>query len=185
MQKKVVFLTKYIYISINVFFWPIGIFFSSGRGSFLVLSAPWHAGSPPGPRTQVWALAEVRGTCSGGSTWQVSSGRDSEHVEPSRPMQTHVHNTWYILTWVKKCPTAISMILNVVNVDRHYLLMERYFPDTQLARKATTFSTMRYNLHGLGRIFSSHARSCVEDETTRWLSLHLRRTSVRIQQRSK
>ena len=32
---------------INVFFWPIGIFFSSGRGSFLVLSAPWHAGSPP------------------------------------------------------------------------------------------------------------------------------------------
>ena len=28
-----------------------------------------------------------------GSKWQVRSGRDSEHVEPSRPMQTHVNNT--------------------------------------------------------------------------------------------
>ena len=56
------------FVCINVFFWPFGIFFSSGRGSFLVLSAPWHAGSPPGPRAQVWALAEVRGTCSGGSS---------------------------------------------------------------------------------------------------------------------
>ena len=121
---------------INVFFWSIGTSFSSGRGSFLVFSAPWHAGSPPGPRAQVWALVDVRGTCSGGSTWQVPSGRDSEHVEPFRPMQTHVHNTcdlWYILTWVKKCPTAhaISMILNVVNVARHYLVMETYqvFPN--------------------------------------------------------
>ena len=73
-----------------MFFWPFGISFSSGRGSFLVLSAPWHAGSPPGPRTQVWALAEVRGTCSGGSKWEIRSGRDSEHVDPSRCMQTHV-----------------------------------------------------------------------------------------------
>ena len=34
----------------------------------------------------------------------------------------------------KKCPTAhvISMILNVVNVVRHYVVMERYFPDTNL-----------------------------------------------------
>ena len=79
-----------IYVSIDVCFWPFGIFFSSSRGSFLVLLAPWHAGSPPGPRTQVWAPAEVRGTCSGGSKWQVRSGRDSEHVEPSRCMQTHV-----------------------------------------------------------------------------------------------
>ena len=27
-------------------FWHIGIFFSSGRRFFLVLLAPWHAGSP-------------------------------------------------------------------------------------------------------------------------------------------
>ena len=45
---------------INVFF-GIDIFFSSGRGSFLVLSAPWHAGSPPehkganvGPGRRPW-----------------------------------------------------------------------------------------------------------------------------------
>ena len=72
-------------------FSPFGIFFSPGRGSFLVLSAPWHTGSPPGPHTEVWVLAEVRGTCSGGSNWHVRSGRYSEHVGPSRPMQTHVH----------------------------------------------------------------------------------------------
>ena len=35
---------------------------------------------------------------------------------------------------LKECPTAhvISGILNVVNVVRHYLVMERYFPDTNL-----------------------------------------------------
>ena len=113
---------------INVFFWPIGIFFSSGRGSFLVLSAPWHAGSPPGPRTQVWALAEVRGTCSGGSKSQVPSGRHSEHVEPSRPLKTHVQ--------VKKMSggyNVISGILNVINVIRPYLLGDgKFFPDTDM-----------------------------------------------------
>ena len=79
-----------LYICINVFFTTFGIFFSSGRGSFLVFSAPWHSGSPLGPNTQVWALAEVRGTCSGGSKWHVRSGRHSEHVKPSRCRQTHV-----------------------------------------------------------------------------------------------
>ena len=38
----------------------------------------------------MWALVEVRGTCSGGSKSQITMGRHSEHVEPSRPMQTHV-----------------------------------------------------------------------------------------------
>ena len=44
----------------------------------------------PNSTTQVWALAEVRGTCSGGSKSQVTTGRHSEHIEPSKPMQTHV-----------------------------------------------------------------------------------------------
>ena len=66
----------------------------------------------------------------------------------------------------------MSMILNVVNVARRfYLVMERH---------ATTFSTIRYNLHGLGRIVSSHVRSCVQDVTSRWLGLHLRPTAVRV-----
>ena len=55
-------------------------------------------GARPDITVQVWALAEVRGTCSGGSKWQVPTGSDSEHVEPSRPMQTHVQ--------VKECQTA-------------------------------------------------------------------------------
>ena len=107
-------------------FLHIGIFFSSGRGSNLVLSAPGHAGSPPNTTAQVWAPAEVRVTCSGGSKSQVTTGRHSDHVELSRPMQTHVQ--------VLKCPIAyvLSRILDVVNVVRHYLVMERYFPDTNL-----------------------------------------------------
>ena len=74
------------------FFHPTAFLFS-GRGSLLVLSAPWHTGSPPGPYTLIWAPTEVRGTCSGGSKWHVRSGKHSDHVEPSRPMKTHVHNT--------------------------------------------------------------------------------------------
>ena len=71
-------------------FLPIGIFFSSGRGSNLVLSAPGHAGSPPNTTAQVWAPAEVRVTCSGGSKSQVTTGRHSEHEEPTKHMETHV-----------------------------------------------------------------------------------------------
>ena len=71
------------------------------------------------------------------------------------------------------------MMLNVVNGARHYL-MEIYLPDTLLARHATTFGIRRYILHGLGRIVSSHARSCVQDVTTQWLGLHLRPTAVRV-----
>ena len=76
------------------FFVPSAFFFSSGRRSFLVLLAPWHAGGWLA-RTPYASLgpAEVRGTCSGGSKWQVRSGGDSKYVEPSRPMKTHVHHT--------------------------------------------------------------------------------------------
>ena len=56
----------HIHIIHKCVFSPFVIFFSSGRGSFLVLSAPCHAVNPPGPNTQVWVPAEVRGTCSGG-----------------------------------------------------------------------------------------------------------------------
>ena len=67
----------------------------------------------------MWALAEVRGTCSGGSKRQISMGSDFEHVEPSRPMKTHVQ--------VKECSTGheISGTFNVVNVVRHFLEMQK------------------------------------------------------------
>ena len=84
-------------------------------------------GACPNTAAQVWALAVVRGTRSGGSKSQVTTGKHSEHVEPSRPMQTHVQ--------VKKNARrfiVLSRILNVVNIVRHYMVMGRYFPDTNL-----------------------------------------------------
>ena len=66
----------------------------------------------------------------GGSKSQVRSGSNSENVKPSRPPQTHVQvktksDGSYVQ--VRRSPTAhvISEILNVVNVGRHYLVMER------------------------------------------------------------
>ena len=50
-----------VLLYINVFFWHMAFFFSYGRGSFLVLSAPWHSWSPPehhgasvGPGRRPW-----------------------------------------------------------------------------------------------------------------------------------
>ena len=51
---------------------------SFGRGSFLVLTAPWDAESLPGPSTQVWALAEVRARVLG-----VQSGKSPRGAIPS------------------------------------------------------------------------------------------------------
>ena len=84
-------------------------------------------GARPNTTAQACALAEVHGACSGGSKSQITTGRHCEHVEPSRRLQTHVH-------FFFQCPTAhaISRILNVANDVRHYLVMERYFPDTNL-----------------------------------------------------
>ena len=83
-------------------------------------------GNRPNTKAQVRALAEVRGTCSRGSKSQVTTGRYSERVEPSRPSHIDVQ--------VKKCPTAhvISRILNLVNVVRQHLVTETYFPDTNV-----------------------------------------------------
>ena len=122
-----------------MFFSTFGFFFSSGHGSFLVLSAPWTAGSPPEPRAQIWALVEVRGTCFGGSKSQVCLGKHSEDVEPSRPLKTHVQ--------VKRMSggyNVISGILNVTNVVRQYLLGDgKGFLRHQYARHATIFNAVR------------------------------------------
>ena len=85
-RSKYIYIYKCVFLALRHFLLFRPIVFSRVLGSVA-------RGSPSGPRTQVWALAEVRGTCSGGSKCQVRSGRDSEHVEPSRCMQTHVHNT--------------------------------------------------------------------------------------------
>ena len=77
-------------------FFGTSAFFSLLAAGIFSLSAPWHAGSPAGYHGASLALAEVRGTCSGGSKWQVPTGSDSEHVEPSRPPTYRL----------KECPTA-------------------------------------------------------------------------------
>ena len=109
------------------FFFGISAFFSfPAAGLFSCSRLQGTQGARPNTTAQVLTLAEVRGQCSGGSKSHVTTGRHSEHVDPSRPIQTHVQ--------VKKCLTAnvISRILNVVNVVRQYLVMERYFPYTNL-----------------------------------------------------
>ena len=81
------------------FFWHIGIFLSPGRGSFLVPSAPGHAGSPP----------EHHGASSGPGRgpWHVLWGFEvaSPHGEgfrARRAIQAHANPC----TGQKKCPTA-------------------------------------------------------------------------------
>ena len=123
-----------VLLCINVFSWH-SVFFFLFRPSFVVLSAPWPAGSPP----------EHHGASvgSGRRPWHVLWGfkiasRHSEHVGPCRLLQTHVQ--------VEECPTAhvISGILNVISVVRHYLLGDgKVFPRDQHARHATTFNTLR------------------------------------------
>ena len=47
-------------------------------------------GARPNTTAQVWALAEVRGTCSGGSKSHVTTRSHTDYVKPSRPMQSYV-----------------------------------------------------------------------------------------------
>ena len=80
------------------------------------------------------ALAEVRGMCSGGSKSKVTTGRPSEHVEPSRSMQTHVQvnkmSDGSCDTWDLECRQCRQILLGDGKV----------FPRHQLASHATTFS---------------------------------------------
>ena len=101
----------------------IGVFSIPTAGLFSCSQLRGTQGARPTTTAQVWALAEVRGKCSGGSKSQVTTGRHSEHVQPSRPPRKPTYR-------LKECPTAhvISRILNVVNVVRHYLVMEGISP---------------------------------------------------------
>ena len=112
------------------FFWHFSDYFSSGRGSFLVHSAPWHAESPPELRAQV--LSPGRGP------WYVLWGLKvasplGEGFRARRACKpTYIIPVVYFNLWVKKMSYGscdIYVILTVVNVARHYLVME-YFPDT-------------------------------------------------------
>ena len=81
---------KIILLCINVFL-ALRHFCSSGRGSFLVFSAPWYAGACPDTACKFgpWPTSAARTV--GVRKWQVLSGRDSDHLEPSTFMQTQNH----------------------------------------------------------------------------------------------
>ena len=92
------------------------------------------------------------------------------------------------------CTTRLRMyLLRIMHTLRRYNNSSgrQYDTRTQNVNSgATDWSTQdsskyilqnRSMLHDLGRIVSSHARSCVEDMTTRWLGLHLQPTVVRVQ----
>ena len=75
----------------TIFFFCTSTFFSlPAAGLFSCSRLRGTHGARLNTTAQVWGLAEVRGTCSGGSKSQVTTGRHSEHVEPSRPLHTHV-----------------------------------------------------------------------------------------------
>ena len=147
---------------IHVFIWPFGIFFCTGRGSFLVLSGPWHTGSLPESHTQDWAQAEVRGTCSGGSKWHVHSGRRSEHVEPSRPpanprtVQVKIMSHDWCDIWDLECHQRRQTLLTWDG---------NVFPRHQHARHSTTFNTLRE----MYMTSEGYYRSLLTHMTTRWL----------------
>ena len=142
-----------VLLCVNVFLRHVGFFFFSSRGSFLVLSARGHAGSPPEHHgtsvttLQVWALAEVRGTWSGGSKSQVTTGGHSEHVRPSRPLQTHVQaRTMSGCSgdiWDHECHQC-----------RQTLLTWRWksFPPAPTWQTCDHFKYKKMNLHDFGRI---------------------------------
>ena len=107
-------------------------------------------------RTPCTSLGRGRGpcTCSGGSKSHVPSGRHSEHIEPSRPLQTRVQVKW--------CPTArlryLGSCMSSISSDVTYLEMETFFPDTNAPDMRPRFYN-KIKLHDLGRILyiSSHA----------------------------
>ena len=124
---------------INVFFFAHRHFLFWPRVfSILVLSAPRHARREPARTPRRKCGPWPRWHCAGGSKSQVTTARHSEHVEPSRSMQTHVQVKQ--MSNVRWLIHVISGILNVVNVIRHHYDDGNAFPLQQLARQATSFS---------------------------------------------
>ena len=74
----------------NVFFCTSAFLSLPAPGLFSCSRLRGTQGARRNNEAQVWALAKVRGMCSGDSKSKVNTGRPSEHVEPSRSMQTHV-----------------------------------------------------------------------------------------------
>ena len=126
-----------ILLCINVFFCTTAFFPLPAAGLFSCSRLRGTPGARSNTTAQVWALAEIRGTCAGGSKSQVTTGRHSEHEEPTRPMQTHVQ--------VKKMSDGSFDIydLECRQCRQTFLGDGKVFPQHQLARHVTTFSTIK------------------------------------------
>ena len=85
------YLYTHRYVKYERFFTSISIFCSSARGSFLLLSVTGHAGGPREHSVQVWALAKVRGTCSGGSKSRKRANNHGIAFRSARANQAHAN----------------------------------------------------------------------------------------------
>ena len=99
-------------------------FFALSALSLFSCSRP--RGARQNTRAQVWALADVRCTCSGGSKSHVPTRRHSEHVGPSRPLQTRVQ--------VKRMSDGSCDIwdLECHQCRQAFIAMEKSFYDTNM-----------------------------------------------------
>ena len=86
-NQRVVFLR--VRFQLNVFFCTRAFFSLPTAGRFSCSRLRGTPGARPYSTAQVWALAEVRGTCSGGSksrkNWQVTTATTKSHPGACRP----------------------------------------------------------------------------------------------------
>ena len=116
----------------------MGIFSLQAAGFFSYSWLRCTQGARRNTRAQVWALADARGTCSGGSKSQVLTGRHSEHVGPSRSLKTPVK--------VKRMSGGSCDIWDLECHQRRQTLLPwwwKSFPRHH-ARHATTFNTIKW-----------------------------------------
>ena len=143
---------------IKVFFWYFDIFFSSSRGSSLVLSAPWHAVSSPqhhgasvGPGRPPWHVL-----------WGFKVGRPHGEAlrargaiqAPANP-RTGWNNvrrlTWYLGFWMSSMSSDITSWWKIFDTN---------MPDMR------PLLTQKIHLHDLQRMWS-----LLTHMATRWLGL--------------
>ena len=90
---------KCVFLHIGIFSLPRPSIFSRAR-------LRGTQGARSSTTAQVWALTEVRGTCSGGAKSQKLASNHGEAFRGRRAIQAHANpNTWHRLN---KCPTGCA-----------------------------------------------------------------------------
>ena len=94
----------------------IGSCFSSGRVFFSYSRLRGTQGVRPSTKAHVWGLAEVRGTCSGGSKSRKLASSHGEAFRARRAIQ--VHTTHIPCTQVKKMSGGLRMSFRIMLTAR-------------------------------------------------------------------